>query len=653
MAGGQRSTRASSRWLRAGVVAVGLGAAVTAGQGLATAEPSDSVDAGSVSSTRDTVSEAGNAAVADAPPSTADKPEAGVAVGGATGTTPKTLDSPLPDSDSSRQSTSTSMGDGPTSTLSAQQNSSHSDEPAADSDDQSPTTSTGQDEIAQLAASEDVEESAADPDAAIVEPDPAETVNASGVADEGQSAVDSGAGPRKGSTADSSPTLVSIPERTDGEPPALLARATAPHVAEVADDGIGADTAGAASTAQAQPILLNPIAPAPLDVPSNPVRTLVQSFLGLFGFNPYATGPSSNPFNPIFEAAWGFYRRIETSIAETAYTLFGYRFITTSAPAVDTGVDLLGETRQLNVLWTDGQGFTGYVLSDTIRGIAIYETASLRLIGGVYYPASPPGSAVALGPEGWDASAVSAYANMAVVYDYYANMLEQTSFNDHGAAIRITVVSNVLDNAYWYRTYQQFVFGHDFEAALDIIGHEYTHAVIDSVVAIKYPGRILGENNQSRALEEAYADIMGSLIEGKTDVGEWLVGEDYGCGNPSGCALRNLANPSEFDDPASYLDYDNNADEHYNSTIFSYAAYRMMSDPMADGVSRDTWAKVFYRSLYHLPAGASFAQARTAVIEAATEDVGLTTDQVQAIADAFDEVGIPSSATATRASVLV
>lgn len=567
---------------------------------------------------------------------------------------------PLPESDSSQQSTSTSLGDGPTSTLSAQQNSSHSDQPAADSDDETPTRSTGQQELAQPAASEDTEESAPDPDAAGVEPDPAETIDASAVADEDQRAVDPGAEPRKGSAADSSPTLVSIPERTDGEPQALLSRATAVHVAEVADVETSTGTAGAASTAQAQPTLLSPITPAPLDVPPNPVRTLVQSFLGLFGFNPYATGPSSNPFNPIFEAAWGFYRRIETSIAETAYTLFGYRFITTSTPAVDTGVDLLGQTRQLNVLWTDGQGFTGYILSDTTRGIAIYQTASLRLIDGVYYPTNPPGSAVALGPSGvWDPSAVSAYANMAAVYDYYANMLGQESFNDQGATIRITVISDVLDNAYWYRTYHQFVFGHDFEAALDIIGHEYTHAVIDSVVAGRNGGKILGQagNYQSIALEEAYADIMGSLIEGKTGQDEWLVGEDYGCSAPSAgtrCAIRDLEDPSTLGGAENYDTEYKNLDgfEHYNSTIFSFAAYKMMSDSRTAAVSRDTWAKLFYQSLYHLPSGATFLQARGAVIEAAG-DLDLTDLQLAAIVAAFDDVGIKPSATAVRASVLV
>ena len=636
-----------SRWLQVGVVTVGLGAAAAAGQGLAIASPTDSTDSGSVSSATGSADGTTDSGTTDGT-STRDKSTDDKSTADTDTDTSPTATVP----DSPQQSVSTSSGEGPTSTLSAQQNTSHdasrADEPTVSSDDETPAKPSAQDEVAQPLVNEEITEGVDE-----VPPD----LNSEGAVHPDEATADTAdfkAKPHDGPTADSLTPTGAIPVDDDSK---SLSSSTvhdiAARLAIVADRDADVDaiTAGTTSTAQAVSTL-SPISPPPLDVPPNPVRTLVQSFLGLFGFNPYATGPSSNPFNPIFEAAWGFYRRIETSIAETVFTVFGLRLNATTTPAVDTAVDLLGQTRQLRVLWTD-QGYVGYILSDTIRGIAIYQTTMYMMDGTLLAPANPPGSPVGLGPSGiWDPSAVSAYANMAVVYDYYANMLGQTSFNDQGANIRVTVVDYQLNNAYWYRTYQQFVFGHDFEAALDIIGHEYTHAVIDSVVASKYPGHILGENNQARALEEAYADIMGSLIEGKTGDDEWLVGEDYGCGNLSGCALRNLANPSDFQDPESYLDYDNNKDEHYNSTIFSFAAYKMMSDSRTAGVSRDTWAKVFYQSLSHLAPGASFAQARTAVITAAGE-LHLTTDQVDAISAAFTAVGIPPSATAVRSSVLV
>src|SRR6185437_10356316 len=192
------------------------------------------------------------------------------------------------------------------------------------------------------------------------------------------------ANPHDGPTADSLASTETILADDSKSPSSSTTHDIAARVATVADqDGdVDAITPGTTSTAQtAQAVsTLSPIEPPPLDVPANPVRTLVQSFLGLFGFNPYATGPSSNPFNPIFEAAWGFYRRIETSVAETVLTIFGLRLNATTIPAVDTAVDLLGQSRQLNVVWTD-QGYVGYILSDTTRGIAIYQTTMYMMDG--------------------------------------------------------------------------------------------------------------------------------------------------------------------------------------------------------------------------------------------------------------------------------
>ncbi len=62
------------------------------------------------------------------------------------------------------------------------------------------------------------------------------------------------------------------------------------------------------------------------------------------------------------------------------------------------------------------------------------------------------------------------------------------------------------------------VFGHDFEAALDVVGHEYTHGVVQYAVA---GGNGLIYQGESGALNESYADILGSLIENKTGAARW------------------------------------------------------------------------------------------------------------------------------------
>ncbi|MGV0803144.1 M4 family metallopeptidase, partial [Mycolicibacterium elephantis] len=78
---------------------------------------------------------------------------------------------------------------------------------------------------------------------------------------------------------------------------------------------------------------------------------------------------------------------------------------------------------------------------------------------------------------------------------------------------------------------------------------------------------------------------------------------------------------------------------HRNSTIFSHAAYRMMTDADTAGVSDETWSRVFYGSLYRLTPGASFTEAATAVF-AEAEALGFDADELAAVRRAYSDVGI-------------
>lgn len=383
------------------------------------------------------------------------------------------------------------------------------------------------------------------------------------------------------------------------------------------------------------------------EVKPNPVRSVVLGVLGLFGFDPKATGPAPNPLVPVLDAVWGLYRRIETGVANVLERA-GFSATTVTTTYVTTLItvtteqanDLLGAPREIVVGYSEE--LDTWFLVDPNRGISIYTAVTAAGSDGLQYPIDPPGEFVIRVAGGqWDPSAVSAQANMVVVYTYYDSTLGYPSYDGAAAPIGVTVVSDVLNNAYWYRGEEIFVFGHDFEAALDIVGHEFTHAVIDKVVVGQH-GRILGQDVESRALEEAYADILGSLIEGKQDEQRWLIAEDYGCSSPRAgtrCAIRNMADPASLNGFAHYSQFNTSAREHRNSTIFSHAAYRMMTDARTADVSDDVWAQVFYQSLYGLTPGASFRQARAAVLTAA-RDIGLTDSEQQAIVDAFDDVGI-------------
>jgi bacillolysin len=318
-----------------------------------------------------------------------------------------------------------------------------------------------------------------------------------------------------------------------------------------------------------------------------------------------------------------------------------------------TATDVLGRARTINVAQeTYFFFFQVASLWDIPRNIATYRTAyEFFGFGGPYVPSDP----VSMGWFGWDPSAVSGQANIAAVYDYYNSVLGRASFDGNGGFVTVVVEYNThspwfgtYNNAYWDPDNRQLVFGDggDLEGGVDIVGHEYTHAVVS--YAIGHGGSVL-DYGESGALNEAYADIMGSLIEGKSGPGRWLIGEDS---HWAGGAVRNIADPSSIESgfgpyretyATRYTGTGDDGGEHVNSTIFSHAAYKMMTDPATNAISAETWARVFYHSIFRLSPGATFVNGRAAVVGAADE-FDFTPGQLQAIERAFDDVGIRAPA---------
>ncbi|WP_083739686.1 M4 family metallopeptidase [Mycobacterium sp. MS1601] len=322
--------------------------------------------------------------------------------------------------------------------------------------------------------------------------------------------------------------------------------------------------------------------------------------------------------------------------------------------------DALGVSRQINVeaaKWW--YFFDSTKLVDTTRKISTYVT-TFGLFG-LGMPQTPGAIVIRSPLWGWNASAISAHANVAASYDYYLAVLARQGLDGDGGTVVTTVGYNPRDsiwtyfggyvNAFWDPVGQQIGFGDSgrFSAALDIVAHEYTHGVISHIVA---NGNSVLDRGESGALNEAYADIMGVLVEGKTGAGRWLIGEDTGIG-----AIRSLANPTAVGTGyvahwnQRYTGTQDDGGEHWNSTIFSHAAYLMMTDSRTATVSDDLWATVFYESMYGLGAGAKFVDGRAAILEAA--DPYFSDAELQAVADAFDAVGIVGAAQTFGAEVLI
>ncbi|MEZ4239045.1 MAG: M4 family metallopeptidase [Myxococcota bacterium] len=235
----------------------------------------------------------------------------------------------------------------------------------------------------------------------------------------------------------------------------------------------------------------------------------------------------------------------------------------------------------------------------------------------------------------------AAHDNAGFVYDYYFNEQGRDSWDGAGATIVSTAHYSVsYDNAFWDGS--QMVYGdggfyfNPLSYALDVVGHEITHAITERTAGLIYSG-------ESGGLNEATSDIMGAVIESYSngwvvDSDTWLVGEDI-CKPTIGDALRYMSDPPldgiSIDD---YADYYSGLDVHYSSGLANKAFYLIATDPSLD--IQDA-ADLWFRALsFYMTPNTTFAQAADATEQAAADLFGAGSPQVTAVTNAWAAVGV-------------
>jgi Zn-dependent metalloprotease len=258
------------------------------------------------------------------------------------------------------------------------------------------------------------------------------------------------------------------------------------------------------------------------------------------------------------------------------------------------------------------------------------------------------------GERSRDEIAQAAHDGAGVVYDYYANTFKRDAIDGQGGAMVSTVHFGSdpedAENAAWVGEAQQMIYGdggrifQPLAYGLDVVGHEFTHGIIDSTAGLVYEG-------QSGALNESYADVFGAMI----DRANWTVGEKIV--KPGRFPLpyiRSLEDPNadgNYDprDPLSGVGQPATMDEfarlplsrradnggvHINSGIPNHAAYLL-----AQAIGREKTEQIYYRTVtQYLTPESSFLDAANASARAATDLYAAA--EVQAVRSAFGQVGI-------------
>ncbi|PGL71098.1 M4 family metallopeptidase [Bacillus sp. AFS055030] len=307
------------------------------------------------------------------------------------------------------------------------------------------------------------------------------------------------------------------------------------------------------------------------------------------------------------------------------------------------GKGVLGDTKRILANKAENK----YYLQDFTRGsgITTYDGQSSEILPGKVWVDDD-----GILNETYDAAAVDAHYNTAIAYDFFKKKFNLNSFDNRGASIKATVhVGKNYNNAYWDGV--QFAFGDGdgntfipLSGAVDVVGHEFTHAVTQHSAELVYA-------SEPGAINESISDIFGTLIEFDTKKKDnWQIGEDVFTPGRSGDALRSMSDPTLNENPDHYsnryrgiLD---NGGVHWNSGISNKAAYLISEGGThygvnVKGIGKEKLGKIYYRALTnYLTPVADFVQLRLSVIQATKDLYGKNSPEVQSVENAFNAVGI-------------
>ncbi len=255
-----------------------------------------------------------------------------------------------------------------------------------------------------------------------------------------------------------------------------------------------------------------------------------------------------------------------------------------------------------------------------------------------------------------DVAVNEAYDGAGATYDLFFEEFERNSIDDRGMRLDSTVhYGRGYDNAFWDG--RQMVYGdgdgvifNRFTAAVDVIGHELSHGVIQFEANLEY-------EDQPGALNESFADVFASLVKQRARQqsaaeADWLIGQGLFTSQVQGDALRSMKAPgTAYDDPrlgkdpqpAHMRDYvemeGDNGGVHINSGIPNHAFY--LAAVAMGGTAWERAGRIWYITLRdRLRPRSKFADAAQATADVAGELFGPESPEANAVRDAWRQVGL-------------
>ncbi len=210
---------------------------------------------------------------------------------------------------------------------------------------------------------------------------------------------------------------------------------------------------------------------------------------------------------------------------------------------------------------------------------------------------------------------------------------------------------------------QKAVMVFDALTSIDVAAHEIGHAVTEKTANLAY-------QKESGAMNEGFSDIWGASVEHyakgngsdtSPDAKIWLIGDEIDRRSGS-AALRSMSNPNSQGQPDTYggtywvnvnctpTQYNDYCGVHTNSGVLNYWFYLSVvggngtndkgNTYNVSGIGMNKAQLIAFRTLTYLSANSTFANARTAAIQASTELYGSCSLETQAVTNAWYAVGV-------------
>lgn len=259
-----------------------------------------------------------------------------------------------------------------------------------------------------------------------------------------------------------------------------------------------------------------------------------------------------------------------------------------------------------------------------------------------------------------ESAAVDAHYGGAVTFDYFKLVHGRNGIFGTGAGAPSRVhYGKGYVNAFWDGSKMTYGDGDGTEfgplVSLDVAGHEMSHGVTENTAGLTYSG-------ESGGLNEATSDIFGTMVEfyaaNANDPADYLIGEEFDLASHSG--FRRMDNPiADGNSPNCWSSNTKNLDVHYSSGVGNHFFYLLAEGSGAKtiggvahnsptcngstvtGIGRDAAQKIWFRALdVYMTSGTTYAQARTATLNAATDLYGAASTQRSAVAAAWSAVSV-------------